>query len=204
MIHSIMARAFSEDEFLTIRERLLELGREAVISTGLRKTSVGTLTRAAGISQGAFYTFFESKEALLVELLQRAEIEARKQVEAVAETAELAVVIREIFDAIPKHPLLRPLADPDELGWLSRVLGASFMQEARSSDEAWFRALGRRLQRRGLLARGAELEVFVALPHIALGVTQQREALGARFDEAVRCMCEALAMRLGPPAKRRS
>jgi hypothetical protein len=77
------------------------------------------------------------------------------------------------------------------------------MQEARASDALWFRALGRRLQRRGLLARGPELEVFVSLPHVALGVTQQRQALGARFDETVRLVVEALAQRLGAPRRSR-
>jgi TetR/AcrR family transcriptional regulator len=191
-----MGRAFSKQESLAIRERLLEAGRQAVAATGLRKTPVGTLTRAAGISQGAFYTFFESKEALLVELLRRAEAEVRQRVDAVAKSGQLSEVIQEIFDAIPKHPLLRPLSDPDELGWLTRVLGARFMQEARAADDAWFLALGRRLQRRGLLARGAELEMFASLPHIALGVAQQRQALGDRFEATVRYLVDTLASRL--------
>lgn len=198
-----MARAFSEQESLVIRERLLEAGRRAVTATGLRKTSIGTLTRAAGISQGAFYAFFESKEALLVELLRRAETDVRERVEAAANVGQLSDVIQEIFDAIPKHPLLRCLSDPDELAWLSRVLGERFMQEARASDNAWFLALGRRLQRRGVLAGGAERQLFASLPHVALGVAQQRQPLGDRFDATVRCVVEALALRLQPRASKR-
>lgn len=70
-----MPRAFNESERAAIRERLLERGRELLASYGIRRSNVEDLTAGAGISKGAFYLFFESKEALFFEVLRRFEAE---------------------------------------------------------------------------------------------------------------------------------
>jgi len=70
-----MPRAFSEGERAAIRERLLERGRELLGSYGLRRSNVEDFTAGAGISKGAFYLFFDSKEELFFEVLRRFEAE---------------------------------------------------------------------------------------------------------------------------------
>jgi AcrR family transcriptional regulator len=72
-------RAFTDQERDTIRRQLLDAGREHLQTYGIRKTNIEDLTRAAGISKGAFYTFFDSKEELFLEVLERAEVELREQ-----------------------------------------------------------------------------------------------------------------------------
>src|SRR5262245_2682512 len=68
-----MPKGFTDREKAMIRASLLERGRELFAAHGLRKTNVEELTRAVGISKGAFYLFFESKEHLFFELLQQYE-----------------------------------------------------------------------------------------------------------------------------------
>ncbi len=68
-----MPRAFSEARKDQIRERLLRKGREYFIRYGLKKTSVDDLVKAAGISKGSFYRFFESKEALFLTIHEASE-----------------------------------------------------------------------------------------------------------------------------------
>src|SRR3954467_6175134 len=68
-----MPRAFSERERDAIREQLQGAAREAFRTQGLRRTNVEDLARSAGISKGAFYLFYPSKEALLLELLLQLE-----------------------------------------------------------------------------------------------------------------------------------
>src|SRR5215470_2305575 len=68
-----MPKGFTDREKALIRAGLLEKGRELFATYGLRKTNVEDLTRAVGISKGAFYLFFESKEALFFELLEHFE-----------------------------------------------------------------------------------------------------------------------------------
>lgn len=195
-----MPRAFTAAESEVIRERLLAAGRRAIATTGFRRTPVGRMARAAGISQGAFYLFFESKEALLVTLLQAAEQEVRERLRAAAGRGDLGGVLDGIFRAVPDHPLLRSLGDPEELAWLTRVLGPRFMREARASDQAFFADLSRALRRRRALGPDVDPGVLGALSLVALGVAQQRDLLGAEaFERTVALLVGALAVRLAPP-----
>lgn len=64
-----MARSFTETEKENIRKRLLDACRQSWTQYGYKKTSVDELCQQAGISKGAFYLFFESKEALFCDVL---------------------------------------------------------------------------------------------------------------------------------------
>ena len=66
-----MARLTREESRERTRERLLEAARVAVARNGYDGASVADITEAAGFSKGAFFSNFESKEALLLELLRR-------------------------------------------------------------------------------------------------------------------------------------
>ncbi|HEX2359374.1 MAG TPA: TetR/AcrR family transcriptional regulator [Solirubrobacterales bacterium] len=52
------------------RERLLEAAERVFLRRGLEGSSVEEITAEAGFSRGAFYSNFESKDQLFVELLQ--------------------------------------------------------------------------------------------------------------------------------------
>ncbi len=64
-----MARSFTEREKENIRQHLLEACKQSWTHYGYKKTSVDELCRQVGISKGAFYLFFESKEAIFCEVL---------------------------------------------------------------------------------------------------------------------------------------
>lgn len=53
-------------------------GKQSWTQYGYKKTSVDELCRQAGISKGAFYLFFESKEALFCEVLCSVQEQAKK------------------------------------------------------------------------------------------------------------------------------
>ena len=72
-----MPRGFSEEERETIRRHLQERGKELFSRFGLQKTNVEELTRGVGISKGAFYLFYSSKEELFFDLLEQFEAEVR-------------------------------------------------------------------------------------------------------------------------------
>ena len=72
------------------RERLLEAARGLFVQRGFGGTSIRDIAEEAGYSQGAFYSNFPDKEALLLNLL-RGHMEAEaKQLAAVFDTAEHA------------------------------------------------------------------------------------------------------------------
>lgn len=64
-----MARSFTEREKENIKRSLQEACKQSWTQYGYKKTSVDELCRQVGISKGAFYIFFESKEALFCEVL---------------------------------------------------------------------------------------------------------------------------------------
>jgi AcrR family transcriptional regulator len=53
------------------RERLLEAARKTFVKKGLAATSVDNIAEAAGYTRGAFYSNFDGKPELLLELLRR-------------------------------------------------------------------------------------------------------------------------------------
>ncbi|MDO4333266.1 MAG: TetR/AcrR family transcriptional regulator [Eubacteriales bacterium] len=66
-----MGKAFTEEEKEAIRRRLQDEGLKQFKEKGLKKVSVRELTQAVGIAQGGFYTFYENKEALLIDCVNR-------------------------------------------------------------------------------------------------------------------------------------
>lgn len=64
-------KAFTEQEKEIIQGKLMDAAEQFLSTTGVRKTTVEDLAKAAGISKGAFYSFYESKEVLFWEALMR-------------------------------------------------------------------------------------------------------------------------------------
>ena len=64
-----MARNFTEQEKENIKRNLQENCKQSWTRYGYKKTSVDELCRQVGISKGAFYLFYESKEALFCQVL---------------------------------------------------------------------------------------------------------------------------------------
>jgi AcrR family transcriptional regulator len=85
-----MSRAFTEKEKGVIRRRLQTAGRERFARFGLRKTNVEELAQAAGISKGAFYAFYESKEALYIDIMEAVEAELQAKLLEMVRRSEAA------------------------------------------------------------------------------------------------------------------
>ena len=68
-----MPVGFSSSERERISLALQQQGHVLFATYGLKKTSVEELAHAAGISKGAFYLFYDSKEALFFTLLEQYE-----------------------------------------------------------------------------------------------------------------------------------
>lgn len=109
-----MPTAFSEREREQINEELVEQGRRMVARRGLRDTTVAHLADAAGIAKGSFYAFFESKEHLVLEILeQEARAIRERLLEELDPDAEPAVrtatLMRRSFEMVDASPFLRRL-----------------------------------------------------------------------------------------------
>ncbi|HMO56134.1 MAG TPA: TetR/AcrR family transcriptional regulator [Roseiflexaceae bacterium] len=79
-----MPRGFHEHERVRIRARLQAAAHEGLATIGFRKLSVAAMARAAGISKGAFYLFYASKEELLFDVLAGFEATYHQQLLTIA------------------------------------------------------------------------------------------------------------------------
>ena len=199
-----MPRAFTEIERRQVRRQLLDAAAREVATVGYRRTTVAGLARAAGISKGAFYAFFDSKEALFAVLLEETEATLRSALRDVAGRSGsseevLGGVLELMRSAVAEHPLLRVLADPEDSAAFFRHLPPGALQAAREDDDRWFTALFEDLATQGHVL-AADVPILVALPRLMFVLAQGREWLGSDFEPVTRLLVEALAQRLGRPS----
>ena len=76
-----MPRLNREESQARTRELLIEAARSEIVKKGFALASVRDIADAAGFSQGAFYSNFADKEAILLELVQRHQTEERARIE---------------------------------------------------------------------------------------------------------------------------
>ena len=134
-----MPKAFTEREKAIIRATLLAKGKELFGAYGVKKTNVEELTQAVGISKGAFYLFYDSKEALFFELVRQFEAEYRDQI--LRDLAQTDLAPRQRFAEMLHGALVRWKANPlfahfgnDEYEYLARKLPEEQIQAHLQSD----------------------------------------------------------------------
>ncbi len=160
-----MPKAFSEREKEIIHQRLLEKGRALFAAHGLKKTNVEDLTQAAGISKGAFYLFYSSKEELYFEVIAQAEEDFRRQVFAGIREAQgsprqrFAALLQRAFHLWKQTPELRQF-DRSEYELLLSKLPEEQIHDHLRSDDRFLQELVAALRREGV-------EVTLPIPELA-------------------------------------
>lgn len=111
---------FSEEERERIRAELVASGRELFERFGFERTRIKDVTEAVDIGTSTFYRFYDSKEALYVEVLH-AEREALETsiAEAVASAdtprEEVRVLLKTTLAEVRSNPLISSLIVDGEL-----------------------------------------------------------------------------------------
>ncbi len=205
-----MPRPFSPVERSLIAQRLREAGRRAIAAHGLRRVTVDDLARAAGISKGAFYLFFDSKEALLLDLLQRFEADFQRNVlDAVLRpelgpAESLRTLLRTAVAARSTEPLLRNLTDTDAQTLMRRIppdqAAALFEADVASAKRFvdYWREQGSPI--------GLDAGVVTGLMRaIVLTSFRQHEVGAAVYEQVIQILIDSVAQQLNPahPRSRR-
>ncbi len=133
------------------RIRLLDAAGHCFAHHGFAKTTVEEIARAAGISKGLVYSYFDSKESLLEAVLDRAlrewsdviGHEFRRRAGTVREA--LGVIHRASLDYARSHPLLASILAQDP-----GVLLAGRIDRLTQARDEWREGLSK------LLSRGIE------------------------------------------------
>ncbi len=207
-----MPRAFSTHEKEIISQHLLEQGYRLFSVYGLKKTNVEEIALAAGISKGAFYSFYESKEALFMEVIEMAEKRARLQLLDVIDLpgptarARLFAVLQKAFRLFTEIPILRFLTGSDyEL--LFRSLPAAKLQAHLASDLAFFDQLVVRLRNAGIPIRAETRQISALLYPLVLSILHEDELARFQVNNSIEMHLELVAafclgeveLRLQPP-----
>lgn len=135
-----MPRGFTDQEKKNIHDRLLQAGEEAFGLYGVKKTSVEDLAKMAGISKGAFYLFFPSKEDLYFAVIRRYETEMQSGMfsllsEKSGDERELVMkVMTTIMEQIDSSPFIRRLLGKEEFEYLWQKFTPEQMETAMEAD----------------------------------------------------------------------
>lgn len=183
-------KAFSEDEKAMVRNKLIEEAKGSLATTGVKRTTVEELSRAAGISKGAFYLFYDSKEILFLDALES--IQTKIHETLISEVKQhknkrdaFIQVIKRMF--VDFRPILNVLSNDEYEVLLRRVPQERIKQHIEIDDKA------SRLFLEELSGNKVNPELLSAvLRMLMLGMLHQKE-VGAYAEQAFDYLLEAIA-----------
>jgi AcrR family transcriptional regulator len=194
-----MPREFTAAERERIRESIRETGRDLFARYGLSKTTIAELTDPAGVADSTFYAFYDSKEALYLELLE-------EQGEAVADRIvgesferyddperAIAAFLRAICEEIETNPLVRRLVVEEEIDRFREGLTDAEREADRQQSVGYFLPYVEAWYEAGQL-QGPNPETVAHAIRAVTFVTLHREDVGEERYPAVRdLLVEAVA-----------
>jgi AcrR family transcriptional regulator len=193
-----MPKAFSEHEKETIRAQMREKGKKLFEKQGLRKTSVDELTQAVGISKGAFYLFFQSKEELFLQILEQIEKEVQTSIlEFVIKPGaharkNVSEILKGFLHTWDAYPLLKDFSRTDFDYLVRKVPPERVMQHA-NSDEDFTNDLIARIKREGIKVK-AQPHIVSNLFKSLFFINLHREDMGKdAYTETMDVMIELIA-----------
>lgn len=174
-------------------------GKQLFSSSGLKKTTVDDLVKAAGIAKGSFYKFYPSKEMLYMEIIESEERTLREGLSLdLLDGGNLnKETIRTFFlsfiDFLETEPLFLKMFSENALEQLLIKLPEEKVQEHMNRDEEWSDSLIRSWQASGYLAE-MEPDVFAALMRSIFILFTQKKVIGEeQFQGALGFIFDAMA-----------
>ena len=80
------------------REHILDAAEACFAQTGFHRTTMHDICKLAGVSPGALYVYFDSKEALIEGLTERDRLEFAERFALVVEASNFLAALRELGD----------------------------------------------------------------------------------------------------------
>ena len=172
-----MPRTFSDEEKQNVRNSLLEIGKESFSHYGLKKTNIEELTNAVGISKGAFYGFFKSKEILFFEILKQEGIHRDNILDKIIESKKstkqsLKMTLEFGLDLIHDNLFLAEFYNEQTYAILKRKLPGNTLEAFMKTDDGLLLIFTKKLQqkphglkKKPLLASGIIRSFFLLCLH---------------------------------------
>lgn len=197
-----MASKFSQEEREYIRSKLLQHGRELFGDHGLRKTTISDITKKAGIAQGTFYHFFESKEALYFEIVEQEERYIREELlHKVLLKGELTKAtfrdfLQKSLQFLDESPILKQLFDKSTMNQLLRKLPQEKLDSNNQGDIDFLLPYIKKWQEDGVMKQLSP-DIIVSMIRSLIILSLQKEMIGeshykATMDQLVKFISEGL------------
>lgn len=117
--------AFTDLEKGNIKEKLLVNCEESWCKLGYKKTSIDDLCAKAGISKGAFYLFYPSKEALFFDVITNIQARlvslTRITLGKVPTKEHLCNTLKLIYREYIKIPFIFEMSSPDFIAFMNKL-----------------------------------------------------------------------------------
>ena len=194
-----MARGFTDREREIIRNHLIEVGRNLFGTYGLKKTSIEDLTKAVGIAQGSFYTFFNSKEELYLEVMDR---EGEVIKEKLLREDNIKELTREklknffnkVYEVVSSNPIIRQMFFEEEVDILVRKIPPERMKEYNKRLMRDLLPIIKRWQDEGAIINNYRPEVIVALLQVLYHpILHKKDCDENVFDEMLKLLVDIFA-----------
>lgn len=198
-----MPKAFSDQEKEVIRQQMREKGKALFEAYGLKKTSVDDLTQAVGISKGAFYRFYESKEELFLDILEQLEVDFRARIFNLSINPKqnarrlLSKLLKDALLTWDKYPLLKNFG-MSEYEYLARKLPPERIRAHANQDNEFVNDFIKRIKREGIVVKASPRLIsnlmkslfFVRLHRDDLGEDAYIETMEVMADLVARYITE--------------
>lgn len=173
-----MLVAFTKEERSLIEARLMDAAYRLLPTVGLKKISINSLTSEAGISKGAFYSFYDSKEALYLALIAREgpgvaeRVMTPLQDPSLPPSVALERFLRALMSEYAQNPILRRLIEaPEELAAVRRKAGDKRMKVKKTLGYEPILAFVKKAQASGAMVAADSktiLHTITAIPYLLL------------------------------------
>ncbi|PLR67254.1 MULTISPECIES: TetR/AcrR family transcriptional regulator [Bacillaceae] len=189
-----MPRAFTDEEKQRIRQTLIKKGKELLANHGIRKTNVEDLTIAAGISKGAFYKFYPSKEALFFEILEGLENDMRTAffseflVPGLTPRESFQSKMHRVLSFIEENPLMGKM-NSEEMNHLLRTLPKEMLEAHSKNDDRELSAFVKSWKDEGYL-RDFDQETVAAFLKSMFILALQKQEIGPEYDRMMKMMID--------------
>lgn len=193
-----MASAFSENEKKIIKLKLNDASKACLGKFGVKKTSVAQIAEIAGISKGAFYLFYPSKEILFFSVFEE------YQSNIIEETTnklsriqninrqELSGLIYELFQKV-RQSFIMNIIQNQEFEYLIRKLPEEVINNHHSFDDKLAKSMFSHLK----LKKNIEFVTIAAsLRAIFMSMLHVNEIGEKEFDQALKLIIAGLVQQL--------
>ena len=188
-----MAKGFTANEKKEIREKLIKEFRDALHHMAIQKISIDDLVNKVGISKGSFYSFYDSKELLFVDVANVVQEEIVQKALIIINDSNLSSkdkfkqTIHSLIESIVQYPWIQKLTSIEYEKVLRRLPDES--KESLLQNDIY--DVQRILDFIGLTPK-VDMEIITTSIQIILYSLISREHFGPNYTDTINYMIDVL------------